>query len=225
MRLYYMTTLETAVKYILPERRMRLSRFERLNDPFELMFASTADKDDRPIFKKLRDHWSNSLGIICMGKHWSSPVMWGHYAGNHTGVCLGFEVPDGLAKQMVYEPARLQGLLDPTKPLRGLDTAILERVITTKYSQWAYEEEWRVWSKLEDPDSVNGEYYINFGDIMSLREIIVGVRCKNSVGSFKKLVGEVDHPVTIMKARTAFDSFTMVRQQRVKPIVVKPRRR
>jgi hypothetical protein len=220
MRLYYMTSLKTAVDYILPEKRMRLARFARLNDPFELLSFNQGGSEERLIFKKLRDHWEKSLGVICFGKHWKSPVMWAHYAQSHTGVCLGFDVPDDKPREMVYQPERIKWAVDLTKPIRGVDSGLLEQVITTKYAQWAYEEEWRLFSKLTDPDPTNGEYYLDFGPDMTLREIIVGARCQNSVGSFKKLIGVVEQSVKIIKARPAFETFTMVRQKNVVPIIV-----
>lgn len=225
MRLYYMTSLDTAVQHILPEKRMRLSRFSRLNDPFELMSFNIAGADERYVFKKLRDHWETSLGVVCFGKHWRSPVMWAHYARSHTGVCLGFDVPDDKPRKMVYEPERIKWAVELAKPLRGIDTQLLEKVVTTKYEQWAYEEEWRLFAKLEEPDQINGEYYLNFGPSLALREIIVGARCMCSVGSFKKLVGDVEQSVEIFKARPAFETFTMVRQKKVSPIVVLPKQR
>lgn len=222
MRLYYMTSIEVAVKYILPERRMRLGTFDRLNDPFELLCARMSDGDTRYVFKLLRDHWVNTLGVLCMGKHWKSPLMWAHYAQNHTGVCLGFDVPDDKAKQMRYEPERLTGLIDPSKPLRGVTNDVLEAVVTTKYAQWSYEEEWRLFAKLQEKDP-NGFFYLPFGDTLVLREIIVGARCTKSVGSFRKLLEPVNKSVTIIKARPAFDTFTMIRQKRVTAIAVLPR--
>jgi hypothetical protein len=223
MRLYYMTNLETAVDHILPERRMRLAQFDRLNDPFELMSADIGSPEERYVFKYLRDHWTKTLGVICMGKHWKSPLMWAHYAKNHTGVCLGFDVPDDKPKQMIYEPERLKLLIDMAKPIRGVTVDMLERVITTKYAQWAYEEEWRLFSKLEEQDPENGYFYLPFGLNLALREIIVGARCEKSVGSFRKLLGEVEQSVTIIKARPAFESFSMIRQLRVSPITVQLR--
>lgn len=225
MRLYYMTALDTAVKYILPEKRMRLSQFARLNDPFELMSFHQGGAEERYIFKMLRDHWDKSLGVICFGKHWKSPVMWAHYARSHTGVCLGFDVPDDKPKQIVYEPERIRWAVDLAKPIRGVDVELLERVVTTKYAQWAYEEEWRLFAKLEESDPTNGEYYLDFGPNLTLREIIVGARCTNSVGSFKGLVGKVEKSVEIIKARPAFETFTMVRQKKISPIVVLPHKR
>ena len=159
-----------------------------------------------------------------MAKHWESPLMWAHYADSHSGVCLDFDVLDGAAMQMNYEPDRKQHLLDLAQPRWGLKREHLEQLLTTKYAQWAYEEEWRLILGLEDKDPENGEYYLNFGEQLALREIIVGARCKSSVDSFKKLLGQVEQSVTIIKARPAFEDFKIVRQQQVKAIVVPAKR-
>ena len=37
MRLYYMTTLETLESHILPSLRIKISTFDTVNDPFELL--------------------------------------------------------------------------------------------------------------------------------------------------------------------------------------------
>jgi hypothetical protein len=44
MRLYYMTTLEVVEICILPEWRLKLSTFDKVNDPFELLCADQGDK-------------------------------------------------------------------------------------------------------------------------------------------------------------------------------------
>ena len=123
---------------------------------------------------------------------------------------------------MIYEPERIKWAVDSAKPIRGVDVELLERVVTTKYAQWAYEEEWRIFAKLEEADPANGEYYLDFGPTLMLREIIVGAKCVSSVGSFRKLVGNVEKSVEIINARPAFATFTMVRQKRISPIVVLP---
>jgi len=221
MRLYYMTSYEVAL-IILRERRMRLARFDNLNDPFELLSASMTDPEVRYLIKYLRDHWVRKIGIICMGLHWKSPVMWAHYARNHTGICLGFDVPDDLAREVRYSSEREQVVLDMAKELRGINSELLQRITTTKYEQWSYEEEWRLFSKLEEKDPVNGEFYLPFGPTMTLREVIVGVRCKAPVGSFRKIIGRPESAIKIIKARPAFDSFTMVQQKNVTPIKISP---
>jgi hypothetical protein len=224
MRLYYQTSYETATGFILPERRMRLSRFHRLNDPFELRSVKLeGGRPARRAFNALMQHWDNRLGVICMGKHWRSPVMWAHYANNHSGVCLGFDVPDDKAHPISYVPDRQLLRLNPKLPLGGVTEELLFKMLTTKYEHWRYEEEWRVWSNLDEPDPGNGEFYVDFGPSLELREIIIGARCKRSASDFDRVLGKVDQPIEIIKARAAFETFTMVQQQQFKPVKIMPR--
>lgn len=223
MRLYYMTSFETATKYILAERRMRLGQLDKLNDPFELRCAHMGNPEHRVVLNYLREGFVERYGIICMSGHWKSPLMWAHYAANHTGVCLGFDVPDDKTRKVDYTSDRILLDIDPTKHLRGITEDTLKQLAFTKYSQWSYEEEWRIFGRLEEPDPQNGFYYVPFGPMLTLREVIVGTRCDAPVGSFRKYLKGLDHPVTIIKARPAFETFTMVRQQNVKSITVTPR--
>lgn len=220
MRLYYLTSLKTA-KLILVERRMKLSRIDELNDPFELLGASVGDKLARRMFKAtLHNHWCKTLGIVCLSSTWQNPVMWAHYGDKHYGVCLGLDVRDDLAKQVQYEAERLKGLLDPSKPLLGLDEGKIEAVLLTKFRDWAYEREWRVFAGLDERDR-NGHYYVDFGPDMFLRSVILGARCTESVSNAANLVGKVLKPVDIWKARASFSRFEITRQRRIPKLTVK----
>lgn len=224
MRLYHMTTLKTAVDHILPERRMRLSRFKTLNDPFELKSIKFDGARGRHVFKKVLEHFDETLGVICMVKHWQSPIMWAHYAGNHYGVCLGFDVlEDDKPQQIKYTAERTTHILDPHDPHGGITFDKMMGLVTTKSIGWAYEEEWRLFSQLKEPDPINGDFYLPFSETFVLREIILGSRCAVPVGSFRKHVGQVDQSVTIIKSRPAFETFTMVQQKAIVPIVVSPK--
>jgi hypothetical protein len=220
MRLYYLTELEIA-KLILKERRMKLSLFNELNDPFELLGASIGDKLARRIFKViLQKHWTENIGLICFSEDFRSPVMWAHYGDKHYGVCLGFDVRDDLAKKVQYKPDRLKRLLDTSKPLLGLDAEKLEDVLLTKYQDWSYEREWRVFAPLKERDG-NGKFYVDFSADMTLRSVILGVRCAASVHDFANLLGDVDKKVDVWKSRAGFTKFEIVRQQRVPKVTVR----
>lgn len=223
MRLYYLTS-EKWAKVILKEKRLKLSTFNELNDPFELLGAAMGERDSRWLLKKLREHWEESVGLICTSRTWHNPVMWAHYGDKHKGVCLGFDVPDELPREMKYEPERLRGLLDHSKPLMGLDEQTLQIILETKFKDWEYEREWRLFSKLEERDPDTGLYYINFTPNLVLKQVIVGHRCTWSVGAAAKAVGKVSTTVQVLKARPAFDSYEIVQQKRVKSISVKPAR-
>jgi hypothetical protein len=220
MRLYYLTKLDTA-KLILKERRMKLSRVGEMNDPFELLGASIGDTLARRVFKViLHRHWSQTLGLICLSDTWQNPVMWAHYGDKHYGVCLGFDVRDDLAKQVQYKPDRLKKMLDSTKPLLGLDEEKIETVLLTKYRDWAYEREWRVFSSLKEPDK-NGKFYVDFDANMKLGSVILGARCLTSIADIVKIVGKVDQPVEIWKARAGFTKFEIVQQKRIRKVTVR----
>ena len=65
--------------------------------------------------------------------------MWAHYADKHKGVCLAFDVPADTCKAVTYAKRRLKL---PAKP--SLPDA--EALIFTKYVNWQYEQELRIWA-------------------------------------------------------------------------------
>lgn len=85
---------------------------DKLNDPFDCTFDLTAaikrvlekslDDGRRSILTHLLSEFSKShpadridgesrVGICCFSDTWNIPVMWSHYARNHTGICLRYE--------------------------------------------------------------------------------------------------------------------------------------
>lgn len=223
MRLYHMTSLDVATKFILKDKRMRLSRFNRLNDPFELMGWKLEGAAGKLMMKRFVSYFTDTYGLLSLSHHWRSPLMWAHYAQNHTGVCLGFDIPDEAPREIQYTDLPKTLPIDLALPFGGRTFDDIQTVLAAKSSGWAYEEEWRLFSKLIDRDPDDGEFYLPFTDNLALREIIVGTRCKSSVGSFGKLVKNFDHPVRIIRARPAYETFAMVEQQRVSAINVRPR--
>lgn len=227
IRLYYITEAKWAKK-ILREQRFKLSRLNDLNDPFEFVGACIGEKRARKVAKLLRDHWHKSVGILCTGASYDSPVMWAHYGHKHQGVCLGFDfvVDDQLRlpSQVKYEPERIKGLFDNLGPENLMTEQQLGLLLTTKFKDWEYEREWRLFAKLDERDADDGLYYLDFEPYIQLREVILGARCKETVRDFASLVPPPQLPVEVFKLRGAFDSFAMVRQKQISPIFVPPKK-
>lgn len=223
MRLYYMTRAETALEHILPERRMKLSLFDELNDPFELLAHAIGEQNMRRAVRAMQAHFTKHWGLICFSDNWRSPVMWAHYADKHHGICLGFDLPDDPPKhrRVDYNPKRLRFVLDHTKRLGGLDATFIEAMCFTKASEWSYEREYRVLAKLEERDPSSGFYYVDFGPDLKLAEVILGHRNTMPVGQVAKTVGRYSHPVTVIKARAAFEEFAIVRNMSVKAVTTR----
>lgn len=229
MRVYYMTSHRLATEHILPEKRLKLSLFDRLNDPFELQPHSLAEKHLRRINTALRQEYFGKKGILCFTSAWRSPVMWTHYAEKHTGICLGFDIPEfrgseRLLAPVIYAPERLAFLLDSEKDLYGIDAKFVLAMLCTKSREWAYEQEYRTVADLKIRDLVTGHYYVDFGPELQLREVIVGARNSAPVGQVAKLVRRPEYPVIVLKARAAFQEFAMVPNRRISPIKVRARR-
>lgn len=63
-----------------------------MNDPFELHGLRTRSE---PWNRSLRAA-SERLGVLCFSKPEKEPLLWSHYAENHRGCCLGFEIREDL---------------------------------------------------------------------------------------------------------------------------------
>jgi hypothetical protein len=227
MLVYYMTSHRIAAEHILPERRMKLSLFHELNDPFELQPYSLADNELRRINRLLEREYFRQQGVMCFSDNWRSPVMWAHYAEKHSGTCLGFEIPDRdgkpLALQVKYSDDRLKFLLDNGKNLYGIDELFIQTLLCTKASEWSYEREYRCVAGLTDRDKATGFYYVDFGPELQLREVILGARNPTPLHQVARLVRDPHHDVSVFKARPAFQKFEMVRNKSVKMVTVPAR--
>ncbi len=224
MRLYYMTSAKVA-EIILKERRLKLSRFSEANDPFELRVIDARDRDARKYIELIYNYFEKNVGFICFGATWESPIMWAHYAEKHTGVALGFDVaPDNLVTEISYTDEKVQVPFGPNLPQHGLSKELLTQVQKTKSIDWKYEREYRVETILSARDPTTQLYYVDFGSQIQLREVIIGHRCDWTTTKARNLVGIVELPVRILKARPALGKFKMVEQQLVKSVLIKPRK-
>ena len=132
-----------------------------------------------------------AVGIFSMSVHPDHPLMWAHYAGDHSGLCLGFDqTPDsrladpGHFLPVIYSDSLPEmaedgfqvemavSLDEVGRPYTSgfkmsFSDKTFQRAITTKPSYWSYEGEWR--------------YIEPFAGLFSwpgpLSEITFGLRC------------------------------------------------
>jgi hypothetical protein len=186
------------------EKRLKISTLDDLNDPFELLPFGMTDKTKRQALRDARKEWGRKHGILCFSADWRDPVIWAHYSDKHRGLCLGFEIPDEAGRTIQYVGDRL------CLPERlKLDDATAW--VYTKYQNWAYEQEIRCCTTLDE--KVEGLYFMNFGDSLRLVRVIAGARCSLDENYILRAL----HPlsdVELLKARPGFQRFEIVQQQR-----------
>jgi hypothetical protein len=90
------------------------------------------------------DTLQSKLRVCCFTENGNNPLMWSHYANNHTGVCLKFEI----AKDKALEKALLQvGYKDEL--IDAKHSSDFEKCLLIKLKDWETEKEWRIISEKE----------------------------------------------------------------------------
>jgi len=214
MRVYHFLEKHWAIESLI-YKRLKVSLFTDMNDPFELLGVSLKNKSDRADFYQLKKEVSEEMGAICFSKSWSSPVLWSHYGERHRGVVLGFDIPIEHANEVTYTGKRIeQELIEGFNKESNGDLSRM--LLTTKYEHWAYEEEVRMLLNLTDTLNEEGKYFIQYCDALKLREIIIGPRCNLTKEHVFQILSNNNQKVKVTKSRLAFQSYRVIKDIRFK---------
>ena len=143
---------------ILINKEIWCPKAKSLNDPFEFQFHLTKlSMNGIPIEQdSIREaqHQVRELGVVCLSEINDNILMWSHYAQGHTGFCIEFERTEendlgnwDICLPVVY-PSDNQ--IPAFSPNEFLDNKALAKIATTKASDWYYEKEWRLITKIEN---------------------------------------------------------------------------
>lgn len=208
MRVFHFRNAKNGLKS-LKEKRLKIARIIELNDPFEFLGADLSNPEFRKAMNMAKKQISKTTGILCFSRNWRNPVQWSHYAEKHKGICMGFEIPKRLLARVDYVDERL--------PYRNvIDMELMKKFLTTKFSHWSYEEEYRLFISLDKNKDENGLYFSDFSNDTRLKQVIVGVRSSLSRKQVSEALGNLRHDVEVFKARPAFKSFEVVRNKNEK---------
>jgi hypothetical protein len=207
MRLYKFLDKKFALR-ALHQRRLKIARLTGLNDPFEMLPFDYSDRVSRLAVEMMLPELDERAGWICFSRSWANPVVWAHYADQHRGICLGYDVPDDFCQAIIYVEGRkpFPDLMAMTEPDR---LAVVNAMLFTKFADWRYEDEIRVTVKLDQETKTNGLFFKDFGDDLKLAEIIVGIRsqtCRREIDAALEQASEAN----IMRAQAASDCFAIV---------------
>jgi hypothetical protein len=188
----------------LRHRRLKIARLDELNDPFELWAIAQSDRHLRQALRKTKADFARLYGLLCSSLSWHNPLLWSHYADRHRGLALGFDVTEEILKPVSYVAER------PT--LTKIDPTVARWLLFTKFIDWQYEQEGRIFTTLQDRDP-SGLYFGKFNEQLVLREVIVGPPCKVTKKDLRDAL-DGHEGVTLTKGRLAFKTFDVVRDKR-----------
>lgn len=92
----------------------------------------------------------SNMGIACLSEFDNSLLMWAHYADNHRGICVEYDLME-INKQLNFTPVPIIysndrvcfNDLNPETAENDM-LALFLRSITSKSEDWSYEHEWRI---------------------------------------------------------------------------------
>jgi hypothetical protein len=209
MRVFHFTSANFGVSN-LSLKRLKISRFSQLNDPFELLAADLLDPRDRKALSDFKNNLNSTKGMICFSGSWSNPLLWGHYAEKHSGMALGFDVKDEYLSPVQYTTQRVKVKFDQ-KTRKVVDgPRLIENLLRTKFTDWKYEDEKRMFVDLRTSSQEGSNYFQEFSDILVLREVILGLKCDLPVSRAQQLLRHYPNPVKVLKAGMALRTFKII---------------
>lgn len=146
-------------------------------------------------------------GLLCFSKNWSNPLIWGHYAEKHTGVALGFDIPDHLLTPVRYRSSLNKFKIESDDVDEAVVQDFLNELRRTKFADWAYEDEFRQFIDLSTTQQEGNLHFMPFSPNLQLREVILGARFCLPSQRIKSLVAGFEPSVHVKKARVALTKF------------------
>ncbi|MCL1669962.1 DUF2971 domain-containing protein [Elizabethkingia ursingii] len=116
---------------------------------------------------------NQNYGITCGSEKANCPLMWGHYADNHKGICIKYEIENN---SITFDKNKQLDILKvkySDSPINIFEYSFEEldnlkfEILTNKYSKWQYENEIRLINKGQGLLKIN---------MKSISEIIFGCR-------------------------------------------------
>lgn len=193
-------------------RTLREMRYSS-GSPDENEKTPTQEQQDKTFFEHISSAIEKNLlydinqkGVFCLAEKWDCPLMWSHYADEHRGICIEFNISENEKNDVYpvdYESLRTVQITDleawKLYKSKTAEKRVLKNSFYTKSQNWSYEKEWRViretFGAQQSPFRISGIYF--------------GLRCDHAVKcSIVKLLKDAEEPIEfyeIAEKRGTFD--------------------
>lgn len=135
--------LQSAVKMIPDARGVRVG------SPMWRELQNMVRKELSSLRKEF-DNMRQTTGISCFSESDTSLLMWAHYANNHRGICVEYELLEINQKTgfspvpVIYSNERAVFNSISLDTIEKDTTRVFINSLTSKSSEWSYENEWRI---------------------------------------------------------------------------------
>jgi hypothetical protein len=207
----------------LKDRRLKLSTLDDLNDPFDLCSLDITDPAIERALNAYIVQFKRTTGLLCFSRNWDNLLLWSHYANSHTGLCLGFDIPGGPDSNGYDMNVHYQPNLLKIRRQEDVNYDLANRLLRTKHESWSYEQELRMFVRLNDPPDANGLRWLYFGPQLELKEVIVGAQCSpEDIKAVSEVLKNYGSDVECSWAYMRKDAFLLVRYNFMPPWFAPP---
>ena len=156
------------------------------------------------LYEEMREN-----GVLSLGARWDCPLMWSHYADEHRGLCIEYNVANHKCDQLSKVDYASSGEIAVSDlfswKVRGSDAArvsVHNAFFYAKAGQWRYEREWR------DVATTSGAVDSPF----AISAIHFGLRCDYAVvTSVVKLFSNASRKIAFFDIYREDESFRLKR--------------
>ena len=138
---------------------------------------------------------------------------WSHYADQHRGICLGFDVPENTTTKIRYTNTVLKFDKNLLSKSEDEKLKFFLDLSTTKFEHWIYEQEHRKSICLNPDEARERLNFVDFSNELNLSEVIVGSLSDVTRKDVKEALGEHCKNVTCKKASLAFKTFEVTEEK------------
>ncbi len=171
--------------------------------------------------KKLRSELTairNTLGIACFSEVDDSVLMWSHYANNHAGICVEYDIK-GIVEELKFSPVPVlysnERVVIDSLDIKSLDSLAKERFIhciVTKSRDWSYEKEWRI---IRDQGACGDKWDTTqkgaLLDMIRPHSLILGCMAKEDLEEQAKVYCS-DFKINLYKMEKSEDTYSLIKK-------------
>jgi len=176
----------------LAKRRINISQYNEMNDPFELRGVTPSGPRT---FDFLQTFLNDYCGALCFTRTWNNSMLWSHYGDKHRGICLGFDIvaPAKLQEPIFLEKPVIEVFGDTVIELAAMESiasdctrkslhfdavnGLITKMLLSKSTQWRYENEIRLLLQLKEDQRDGPFYFAEFDEMITPIEVVTGPRC------------------------------------------------
>lgn len=191
---------------IINNKRIYMPSYDELNDPFEsylvnfnLSYAGSSITEAAGERPSIINEIFKPYGILSLTDNCRNQAMWASYSNMYKGICLGFEnLPKVKPIKYIKQTQTVPKLDLEEIKIKGKD---IEKILMSKYSNWKYEQEYRLLSKDKFYNIENNLKLIIIGHRIdfNIKNMLYNECIKNNIEVYTTYIDYIRNRIIIKK--------------------------